>query len=214
MVFADESHKGDFETIKTPIKDSENNVTGVLGIARDISLRKDYEKQLLNFANTDNLTGLSNRVVLTDRLEQVLNQRNSKDRQCAILFIDLDDFKKVNDTKGHHIGDELLIEVSKRLRKIVRKGDTVARFGGDEFILLLENISNQSDTSYIAKKVLELLQEPIYIGKYILYVSASIGISICPDDGEKAEVLLCNADDAMYYAKEHGKNTYKFHSKL
>lgn len=154
MVFADESHKGDFETIKTPIKDSENNVTGVLGIARDISLRKDYEKQLLNFANTDNLTGLSNRVVLTDRLEQVLNQRNSKDRQCAILFIDLDDFKKVNDTKGHHIGDELLIEVSKRLRKIVRKGDTVARFGGDEFILLLENISNQSVTSYIAKKYL------------------------------------------------------------
>jgi len=118
LVFADESHKGDFETIKTPIKDSENNVTGVLGIARDISLRKDYEKQLLNFANTDNLTGLSNRVVLTDRLEQVLNQRNSKDRQCAILFIDLDDFKKVNDTKGHHIGDELLIEVSKRLRNL------------------------------------------------------------------------------------------------
>ena len=210
LVFADESYKGDFETIKTPIKDNENNVTGVLGIARDISLRKDYERQLLNFANTDNLTGLSNRVVLVDRLEQVLKQRNIKERKCAILFIDLDDFKKVNDTKGHHIGDELLIEVSKKLRSSVRKGDTIARFGGDEFILLLENINNKSDAILIAKKVLEVLQVPIYIEKYRLNVSASIGISIFPNDGEKAEVLLCNADDAMYYAKKDGKNRYKF----
>ncbi len=214
LIFKDESYKGNFETIKTPIKDNENNVTGVLGIARDISLRKDYEKELLNFANTDNLTGLSTRVVLTDRLEQVLKQRNIKDRLCAILFIDLDNFKKINDTKGHNIGDELLIEVSKRLRSTVRKGDTVARFGGDEFILLLENINNQSDIILIAKKVLEVLQESIYIGKYILNISASIGISIFPDDGEKAEVLLCNADNAMYYAKKHGKNMYKFYTAI
>ena len=214
LIFKDESYKGNFETIKTPIKDNENNVTGVLGIARDISLRKDYEKELLNFANTDNLTGLSTRVVLTDRLEQVLKQRNIKDRLCAILFIDLDNFKKINDTKGHNIGDALLIEVSKRLRSTVRKGDTVARFGGDEFILLLENINNQSDIILIAKKVLEVLQESIYIGKYILNISASIGISIFPDDGEKAEVLLHNADNAMYYAKKHGKNMYKFYTAI
>jgi len=214
LVFADGSYKGNFETIKTPIKDRKNNITGILGIARDISLRKDYERQLLGFVNTDNLTGLSNRAVLVDRLEQVSKQRNSKERKCAILFIDLDDFKKINDTKGHHIGDELLIEVSKRLRGTVREGDTVSRFGGDEFILLLENINNKSDASNIAKKVLQVLQEPVYIGKYILHISASIGISIHPTDGEKAEVLLCNADDAMYYAKKHGKNRYKFYTEI
>ncbi len=214
LVFADESYKGDFETIKTPIRDRENKITGILGIARDISLRKNYERQLLSFVNTDNLTGLSNRAVLMDRLEQVLKQRNFKDREYAILFIDLDDFKKINDTKGHHIGDELLIEVSKRLRGTVRKGDTVSRFGGDEFILLLENINNKSAASNIAKKVLKVLQEPVYIGKYILNISASIGISICPADGEKAEVLLCNADDAMYYAKKYGKNGYKFYTEI
>jgi diguanylate cyclase (GGDEF)-like protein/PAS domain S-box-containing protein len=214
LVFADGSYKGDFETIKTPIKDELNQITGVLGISRDISLRKNYEKQLREFANKDNLTGLSKRTILIDRLEQILKQRDLKDRQCAILFIDLDGFKDVNDTKGHHIGDELLIAVAKKLKTIVREGDTLARFGGDEFLLLVENINLKSDASKVAKKIIDIFKDTIYIEQYTLNITASIGISILPNNSIVSEDLLCKADDAMYQVKKHGKNGYMFYDEI
>ena len=214
LEFADGSQKGDFETIKIPIKNTQNICTSVMGIAHDISLHKIYQQQLLHFANTDRLTGLSNRVVFADRLDQLLKHRDSKNRYYAVLFIDLDDFKEVNDTKGHNIGDNLLIEVSKKLKKVVRKGDTVARFGGDEFLLLLEQINSPQDAAIVAQKTLDSLKEPIYIEKYELFVSVSIGISVFPSDGVSTEILLCNADSAMYYAKKHGKNNYKFFDEI
>jgi len=214
LEFADGSHKGYFETIRTPIKDSSGKITAILGIAHDISLHKNYQKQLLEFANTDLLTGLSNRAVLFDRLEQLLKHRKSKDRHGAIFFLDLDNFKEINNTKGHHIGDELLVEISKRLKKIVRKGDTVARLGGDEFVLLLEQVATRADANHVAKKALEAILNPIFIEKYNLSITASIGIAIFPNDSDDSEKLLNYADEAMYYAKKHGKNRYRFYSDI
>ncbi len=212
--FLNGGHKGYFETIKTPFRDSEDKIRGILGISRDISLRKKHEQQLLTFANTDILTGLSNRAVLIGRLEQLIKRRSMKKQYSAILFMDLDNFKEINDLRGHHIGDKLLIEVSKRLKSIVRKGDTVARFGGDEFVLLLEEINTPMDSVHVAKKALEVIVETIYIEGLELEVGVSIGISIFPDDSDSSEQLLRYADDAMYHAKRSGRDMYVLYKNI
>jgi len=213
LTFADGSHKGDFETIKTPMKNEDGKITGVLGIARDISERKNREKELEKFANFDTLTGLTNRTVFMDRLTQLINSRESKDIFHAILFIDLDRFKEINDTMGHTIGDEILIMVATRLKEVIRKGDTLARLGGDEFTILLENIKLPIKASIVAQKVLEILREPFFINEHNFYITSSIGISIFPDDSSSAEKLLQFADSAMYKAKERGKDTFEFYTK-
>ena len=210
---ADGKHESYFETIKSPMKDTKGNLIGVLGIARDISKHKEKEKELQTYANYDHLTGLANRLLFINRLKHLLNHRVSTQQYHAVLFIDLDYFKEINDTMGHDTGDVVLQKVAKILKKFTRKEDTVARIGGDEFTILLENITSPYDAGMIAQKIIESLQTLIFIKKQHFFLSASIGIAISPDDALSADNLLSYADTAMYYAKSKGKNNYQFYKK-
>ncbi|MEY8214494.1 MAG: EAL domain-containing protein, partial [Colwellia sp.] len=161
----------------------------------------------------DTLTGLPNRFLALDRLSQMLNEAKRNKEKIAILFIDLDDFKKVNDSLGHEIGDKLLIESANRLSQIVRKNDTVGRLGGDEFIVLLRGLSDDHNAAIIAENSLNTFRKPFAIDGRELLVTLSIGIAIYPDNGRCASDLLRNADSAMYQAKALGRNTYSFFTK-
>ena len=213
LTFADGGYEGLFETIKTPMKDGEGNVIGVLSIARDISERKAREEELSKYANYDMLTDLANRTLFMDRLSHLIDQRKSNDQYSAVFFIDLDNFKEINDTMGHATGDEVLKSVATILHSVIRKDDTLARIGGDEFTVLLENINAPLDAGLVAQKMLDVLQIPMTVGDHQFHITASIGIAIAPDDAYSAESLLRFADMAMYNAKENGKNNYKFYKK-
>lgn len=180
--------------------------------ARDITDRKEAEQRISYMASHDALTNLPNRTLLLDRIEQTLTRNQRRDIKAAVLFIDLDKFKIINDTLGHDVGDALLKEASARLVSEVRGEDTVARQGGDEFIILLSSISNPEDAGVIAQKLLDTLICPFNITGRELHISASIGIAIYPDDGNDIESLLKNSDIAMYHAKETGRNNYQFFS--
>jgi diguanylate cyclase (GGDEF)-like protein/PAS domain S-box-containing protein len=180
--------------------------------ARDISDRKEAEQRISYMASHDSLTGLPNRTLLQDRIQQNLVHNRRRKLQAAVLFIDLDNFKIINDTLGHDAGDSLLQEAARRLTADVRSEDTVARQGGDEFIILLSSISNPQDAAVIAQKLLDSLMRPFKINGKELHVSASIGIAIFPDDGDTMETLLKNSDIAMYHAKESGRNNFQFFS--
>jgi len=147
-----------------------------------------------------------------DRLTQLLNKRDNPNLHHAVIFIDLDSFKEINDTMGHNTGDELLKLVASRLRDVIRQGDTLARLGGDEFTILAENILQPLEAGSIAKKILKILKEPFIIDSNHFYITSSIGISIFPDDASSVEKLLQYADSAMYKAKENGKDTYEFYT--
>ena len=163
-------------------------------------------------AQHDALTELPNRLLLLDRLNQAIARARWHQRVVALLFVDLDRFKTINDTLGHETGDLILQQIAIRLNTCIREGDTVARFGGDEFVILLDDVANESDIRSIAKKVLNALLPPFKISAQQFYVTASIGISLYPNDGADASTLLKNADIAMYRAKEQGKNAYQFYS--
>lgn len=180
--------------------------------ARDISDRKDAEQRISYLASHDALTSLPNRTLLQDRIQQTLLHNSRNNHQAAVLFIDLDKFKVINDTLGHDIGDILLKEAAARLVAEVRSEDTVARQGGDEFIILLSTINHPQDASAIAQKLLDSLTRPFVINGKELHISASIGIAIYPDDGNDIGLLLKNSDIAMYHAKESGRNNYQFFS--
>ena len=210
---ADGKNEGYFETIKSPMKDTKGNLIGILGIARDITKHKEKEKELQISANYDHLTGLANRLLFINRLKHLLKHRVSTQQYHAVLFIDLDYFKEINDTMGHDTGDIVLKKVAKILKKFTRKEDTVARIGGDEFTILLENITSPFDAGHIAQKIIDALQTLIFIKKQHFFLSASIGIAISPDDALNADNLLSYADTAMYYAKSKGKNNYQFYKK-
>ena len=178
----------------------------------EIAERKMAEKQMQHLANYDALTGLPNRNLLQDRFKQVLAHVSRNQLRTAVLFIDLDQFKTINDTLGHNVGDILLWSVADRLVSAVREEDTVARQGGDEFILLLHHIDSVEDADKVGLKLLTTLTQPYQINEKLLYVSASIGIAIYPDDGKDVDTLLKNSDTAMYHAKESGRNNYQFFS--
>lgn len=180
--------------------------------ARDISDRKEAEQRISYLASHDALTNLPNRSLLQDRIQQVLVHNSRRSIQAAVLFVDLDNFKVINDSLGHEMGDKLLKEIAAMLVSMVRIEDTVARQGGDEFILLLSSITQPEDASIIAQKILDSLMQPFHIKGKELHISASIGITIFPDDGNDKESLLKNSDIAMYHAKESGKNNYQFFS--
>lgn len=181
--------------------------------ARDITDRKDAEQRINYLASHDTLTKLPNRALLQDRIQQTLVHNHRRNQQAAaVLFIDLDKFKIINDTLGHDIGDILLKEAAARLMAEVRSEDTVARQGGDEFIILLSTISQPQDAAVIAQKLLDSLIRPFLINGKELHISASIGIAIYPDDGDDIGLLLKNSDIAMYHAKESGRNNYQFFS--
>ena len=177
---------------------------------QEIAERKMAEKQMQHLANYDPLTGLPNRNLLQDRFQQVLAHVRRNQTRTAVLFIDLDQFKTINDTLGHNVGDILLWSVADRIVSAVRQEDTVARQGGDEFILLLHHIDSADDADKVGQKLLATLAQPYQINESLLYVSASIGIAIYPDDGEDVDTLLKNSDTAMYHAKESGRNNYQF----
>ena len=173
---------------------------------------KQAEKEIEKLAYYDSLTGLPNRLLLKDRLHFALDWARRERESLAIMFLDLDHFKVINDSLGHSAGDKLLEAVSERLTNCIRKTDTVARLGGDEFVILLPNVKRISDVSNLARKVLQSLTTPFKIKDREIFTSTSIGISLYPDDGEDEETLIRNADLAMYQAKEHGRNAYQFFS--
>jgi diguanylate cyclase (GGDEF)-like protein/PAS domain S-box-containing protein len=196
----------------TPIKDQTGTITHYVATGKDISERIRVHEHLQHMAHHDALTDLPNRNLFLDRLQQSLNRARWHDRLVAVMFMDLDRFKIINDTLGYNVGDQLLLQLSRRLDKTVRDGDTIARFGGDEFAILLDDIDSDSHISSLAQKLLDTLTEPFKINKQDLYVTASIGVSIFPNDGQDSETLLRNADVAMYRAKDLGKNNYQFYS--
>lgn len=180
----------------------------------EIKNRKRLEQQMKYMATHDDLTGLANRILLKDRLNKAIAFHQRQQLSIAVLFIDLDGFKNINDNYGHDVGDELLIEVAKRLNACVRDSDTVVRFGGDEFVLLLTGLHNQDEAAYVAEKVLKIIQQPIELSADIkAIIGSSIGIAMYPDDGDSDNDLLKVADSLMYKVKASGKNHYVFNHK-
>jgi diguanylate cyclase (GGDEF)-like protein/PAS domain S-box-containing protein len=198
----------------TPLRDSKGVITHFIASGKDVSDRVRAQEKLEFLAHHDTVTGLPNRVLLADRLEQALVRARRDGISVAVLFLDLDGFKAINDTAGHHVGDRLLAEVANRLQATVRERDTVARLGGDEFAIILEGAKSMSAVGGIARKLLYALAAPVNIDGGDLYVTTSIGISRFGRDGEDVHSLLRKADSAMYRAKEAGKNTFRFYSQL
>lgn len=185
--------------------------SAIMSIIKDITERKIAEKKIEQLAFHDTLTGLPNRYLLNIKLEEMIANSNTPNHKIAILFIDLDRFKIVNDTLGHNYGDLLLQQVSERLTKCVRKSDVVSRYGGDEFVIVLNNCNDMQDNS-IFQRILDSFHKSFHVNNNEIFISPSIGISLYPKDGDTANTLIKNADTAMYLAKEKGKNNYKFYS--
>ncbi len=181
-------------------------------IFADITERKQAEERMRHIAQSDSLTGLPNRLALQIRLAQTLPDARRHNWQVAVMFIDLDRFKNINDTLGHPVGDELLREVASRLSQVIRETDFVARLGGDEFVIVLPGISAPADAATVANKIIGALSSPILADGNELHTSPSIGISIFPDDGNDGDTILKNADTAMYHAKSAGRNNYQFYA--
>lgn len=184
---------------------------GTYGIARDLSQEKAAEAMISFRANHDALTGLPNRLLFCDRLEVAIRQARRKSVEVGVMFIDLDRFKSINDSLGHLKGDELLRQVALRLTQTARKADTLARFGGDEFVLLLTEMTDRRHAALVAEKFIQRLSEPFDLGQHHLQVSASIGIAVFPGDGETSDALLRHADKAMYQVKAAGRNAFGFY---
>ena len=181
-----------------------------ISVIEDISRRKATEAQLMHLATHDHLTHLPNRSLLQDRITQAIAHAERAERQMAVLFLDLDRFKNINDSLGHDVGDKLIIVLAERLRGIVRGGDTVARVGGDEFVIVITELQYETQAENIARKVLEVLAEPEVVEGTELFLNGSLGISLYPRDGSDCHTLLKNADAAMYRAKEAGRNQFQF----
>jgi len=180
------------------------------GIQYDITERKEYETKLDRIAHYDSLTGIPNRRLLADRLNQALARAQRSNTLLAVCYLDLDAFKPVNDQFGHAAGDQLLIEITRRMEKTLRGGDTLARLGGDEFVLVLADLNRSEECKIVLQRVLASVSSPVAIGNTLVTVSASIGVTVYPWDDGDADTLLRHADHAMYRAKEMGKNRYDF----
>lgn len=193
------------------IRDNDNNIKNFVGIFYDITILKEQEKKLEDLAYHDALTHLPNRITFFDRLQQSISISTRKNKTISVCYLDLDNFKPVNDTYGHDAGDILLKEISNRIKNTIRTSDTVARFGGDEFVIILQETKEESDIIAVVDKILKQISSPVYIDKdKKVQVSGSIGISIFPKDGNEPDILVRKADIAMYKAKEKGKNKYQF----
>ncbi|HYD94649.1 MAG TPA: EAL domain-containing protein [Noviherbaspirillum sp.] len=181
-------------------------------VVEDISRRKQVEEELLHLANHDSLTSLPNRSLLLDRLAQALVFARRSDARVAVMLIDLDRFKTINDSLGHDIGDKIIIEISRRLSACIRAGDTIARLGGDEFVVIRPDVAREDAVASMAQQILAGLAQPITLQGHEFFPTASIGISVFPKDGTDGQTLLKNADMAMYRAKDAGRNTFQFYA--
>jgi diguanylate cyclase (GGDEF)-like protein/PAS domain S-box-containing protein len=206
---------GSFYTVEvttTPVYNKQNQISHFTTILHDVTERVKSQKLMEFMATHDNLTNLPNRLLFRDRTNHAIANARRNGGKLAVLFLDLDDFKAVNDAFSHARGDEVLISVSNQISDCLREMDTVARFGGDEFAILLENIANPEAAAQVSKKIIKEISRPISILGNQYSISASIGISVYPDDGSQASQLIQNSDAAMYRSKERGKNTYQFYT--
>ena len=194
------------------IRDRDQNITHFVTVFADISERKANEERIRHLAQHDALTGLPNRFTLSTHLEHALTRSSRNQAILALMFIDLDNFKTINDTLGHHIGDRLLCEVADRIRNAVRKSDIVARIGGDEFVVVLEGIHHEADAAHVAQKIVDELSSALMIESMALHTTPSIGIALYPNDAANSDTLMRNADVAMYHAKSAGRNNYQFYA--
>ncbi|MCC5859120.1 MAG: diguanylate cyclase [Ectothiorhodospiraceae bacterium] len=198
------------EDSAAPIHDRNGRVAGAVIIFREVGLSRSVTRKMAYLAHHDCLTGLPNRVLLRERLSLALGGARRHGKQVALLFIDLDYFKRINDSLGHAMGDQVLRAIADRLSCCVRETDTVCRFGGDEFVILLGEIDSPDDAAQIAKKLLGAVTMPVRVGGHTLQVSASVGISIHPDHGGDPETIIQQADMAMYQTKSDGRDGYRF----
>ena len=198
------------EDSAAPIHDRRGAVTGAVMVFHDVSAARATTLKMSYLAQHDSLTDLPNRVLLSDRLSEAIALSSRYGRKLAVLFVDLDRFKHINDSLGHIVGDRLLQSVARRLFACVRSSDTVGRQGGDEFVVLLQELSQAQDAAITAVKILETLREPHYVNEHELHITASIGIATYPDDGTDVETLMKKVDLAMYHAKEAGRGSYHF----
>jgi diguanylate cyclase (GGDEF)-like protein/PAS domain S-box-containing protein len=208
-----DGYESAIEDSAAPIHDRSGLVTGGVIVFHDVSMSRAMTEQMSYLAQHDVLTNLPNRVLLKDRLTQAIAASQRHGTRIAVLFLDLDGFKHINDSLGHAIGDKLLQSVAKRLLVCVRSSDTVSRQGGDEFVVLLSEIAHADDAGISTKKILNAIIAPHDIDPYSLRVTASIGVTTYPEDGQDAEILIKNADMAMYQAKQEGRNRYRFFEK-
>jgi len=207
------------ELSATPLLDEDKNCIGIIESSHDITEHLEFQKSLIEQksisdyqAHHDFLTGLPNRILFNDRLEQGIKKAKRHKKFLALFFIDLDHFKEINDSLGHKTGDEVLKVIAQRLKDVMRDEDTITRLGGDEFTIIMENFTQIKDASFLANKILTTLKKIIYIEDNKLQISASIGISISPNDGDTIQSLLKYADSAMYKAKKEGRDNYQFYS--
>ena len=194
----------------SPIKDEEGNIRHFVAVREDITDLKDLQAKLTHEAHYDKLTNLPNRTLFFDRLEKTLAISKRKKHAFALLFIDLDSFKNINDTYGHAIGDQLLVEVSKKIQSCIREADTVARIGGDEFVILLTEIASNDEPGIMAKRIIDILTKPIQVKGHTCNIGVSIGISLYPEHSSNLDELLVLADKAMYEVKHFGKNNCRY----
>ncbi len=219
-------HQGEeriVELVASPLWRRDGSLLGIIEASRDITARveaearvRESERRLKHLAHHDPLTGLPNRLLLKDRLEHALERARRSGHSLALMFLDLDCFKHVNDSLGHEAGDRILREVADRLSASVREADTVARIGGDEFVIILEDMHDSEEARAVAAKIQKSLLPPVVLserdGEDGLHITTSIGISVYPTDGQTAETLMIHADTAMYGAKDCGRDTFKFYS--
>ena len=205
-----DGHEVFIEDSVAPIHDCEGKVTGAVIVFRDVSEARAQSEQMAHLAEHDSLTGLPNRLLFCDRVGQAISLARRHGRQAAVLFLDLDGFKQINDILGHAAGDEFLKSVANRLLNCVRAPDTVSRQGGDEFAILLQDVQKPEDAATTAERALQTVAEVYLADHREFHVTASIGLSVFPDDGLDVETLIKNADAAMYQAKKNGRQTYRF----
>jgi diguanylate cyclase (GGDEF)-like protein len=205
-----DGHEVPIEDCVAPIHDLEGNVAGAVIVFRDVSAARAMTAHIAHTAQHDFLTGLPNRMLLNDRVGQAIAAAQRHEKQVAVLFLDLDGFKHINDSLGHPTGDRLLQSIAWRLVECVRGADTVSRQGGDEFVVLLSELEQPEDAAQTARRMLQVVAEAHSIDQHDLHVTTSIGVSVYPDDGLDAETLIKNADTAMYQAKENGRQSFRF----
>jgi diguanylate cyclase (GGDEF)-like protein/PAS domain S-box-containing protein len=195
----------------TVIKDENNIIRNYICILTDLTGRKEIEDKILYLSNYDALTGLPNRVLFIDRLEQAIASAKRFNKKFALIYLDIDRFKTINDNLGHNFGDKLLEQIAARLKSIIRGTDTLSRPTGDEFYIIINNISDLDDVGTVIRKIFDKISEPFDIEGYKVNITASVGVTVYPEDGQNAGVIMRNAEAALYYAKELGRNTYQFY---